>query len=209
MPATRRASALRAPPRRPTAAWVHDADLTVPLLLLVGGERRGITRSFLDDADLLLRIPYGRRGAHALGAATSAALLAFEVLRQRRAAGHQPARGERRERLADDLRSAQGLAGRARPMGKALADGKPKEQVRGAQHDQQAVAGHEAAELAGEAAADHRHDAGRQADRSEDAEGTGAFHVRRLSAPVRAFHAPMVPPAGRYRVEPSRLSRPF
>lgn len=72
---------------RPDAAWLHDADLTVPLLLLVGGERRGVTRSFTDEADLLLRIPYGRRGAHALGAATSAALLAFEVLRQRRAAG--------------------------------------------------------------------------------------------------------------------------
>jgi 23S rRNA (guanosine2251-2'-O)-methyltransferase len=72
---------------RTDAVWIHDADLTVPFLLLVGGERRGITRSFLDDADLLLRIPYGRRGAHALGAATSAALIAFETLRQRRAAG--------------------------------------------------------------------------------------------------------------------------
>lgn len=72
---------------RADATWLHDADLTVPLLLLVGGERRGVTRSFMDEADLLLRIPYGRRGAHALGAATSAALLGFEVLRQRRAAG--------------------------------------------------------------------------------------------------------------------------
>ena len=72
---------------RSDAGWLHDSDLTVPLLLLVGGERRGVTRSFLDEADLLVRIPYGRRGAHALGAATSAALMAFEVLRQRRAAG--------------------------------------------------------------------------------------------------------------------------
>ena len=72
---------------RSDAAFLHDANLAVPVLLLVGGERRGVTRSFLDSADLLLRIPYGRRGAHALGAATSAALLAFEALRQRRAAG--------------------------------------------------------------------------------------------------------------------------
>lgn len=72
---------------RADATWLHEADLTVPLLLLVGGERRGVTRSFMDDADLLLRIPYGRRGAHALGAATSATLIAFEVLRQRRGAG--------------------------------------------------------------------------------------------------------------------------
>jgi len=72
---------------RSDATFVHEANLAVPLLLLVGGERRGVTRSFTDSADLLLRIPYGRRGAHALGAATSAALLAFEALRQRRAAG--------------------------------------------------------------------------------------------------------------------------
>jgi len=76
---------------RADATWLHEADLTVPLLLIVGGERRGITRSFLDEADLLLRIPYGRRGAHALGAATSAALIAFEALRQRRTAGIGPA----------------------------------------------------------------------------------------------------------------------
>ena len=72
---------------RSDATFLHEANLAVPMLLLVGGERRGVTRSFIESADLLLRIPYGRRGAHALGAATSAALLAFEALRQRRAAG--------------------------------------------------------------------------------------------------------------------------
>jgi 23S rRNA (guanosine2251-2'-O)-methyltransferase len=72
---------------RNDATYMHDANLAVPLLLMVGGERRGMTRSFTESADVLLRIRYGRRGAHALGAATSAALLAFEALRQRRAAG--------------------------------------------------------------------------------------------------------------------------
>jgi 23S rRNA (guanosine2251-2'-O)-methyltransferase len=72
---------------RADGTWIHDADLVSGTFLLVGGERRGITRSFIDQADLLLRIPYGRRGAHALGAAVSAALIGFEVLRQRRAAG--------------------------------------------------------------------------------------------------------------------------
>lgn len=78
---------------RGDAPFLQDANLTVPMLLLVGGERRGVTRSFVENADLLLRIPYGRRGAHALGAATSAALLAFEALRQRRAAGIGAANG--------------------------------------------------------------------------------------------------------------------
>ncbi len=72
---------------RPDGTWIHEADLLRGTFLLVGGERRGITRSFVDQADLLLRIPYGRRGAHALGAAVSAAVIGFEALRQRRAAG--------------------------------------------------------------------------------------------------------------------------
>ncbi len=58
-------------------------DLTGPLLLLIGGEKRGITRSFVRAADLRVSIPYGRPFAHALGTATAAAALAFEVLRQR------------------------------------------------------------------------------------------------------------------------------
>ncbi len=78
---------------RADGTWIHDADLVRGTFVLVGGERRGITRSFVDQADLLLRIPYGRRGAHALGAAVSAALIGFEALRQRRAAGRGSASG--------------------------------------------------------------------------------------------------------------------
>ncbi|MCA9905465.1 MAG: RNA methyltransferase, partial [Anaerolineae bacterium] len=41
------------------AISIYEADLTVPLFLLVGGEKRGVTRSFADKADLRLKIPYG------------------------------------------------------------------------------------------------------------------------------------------------------
>ncbi len=68
----------------PSSVSVYDADLTRPLFLLVGGEKRGITRSFLDQADLKLRIPYGRPLPHSLGTASATAILAFEVMRQRR-----------------------------------------------------------------------------------------------------------------------------
>ena len=61
-----------------------DADLTGGLFLLIGGERRGVTRSFVEQADQRIRIGYGREGAPALGAATSAAIIGFEALRQRR-----------------------------------------------------------------------------------------------------------------------------
>lgn len=62
---------------------LYDADLTGPLFLLIGGEKRGITRSFLDQADLKLRIPYGRPMLHSLGTASATAVIAFEIMRQR------------------------------------------------------------------------------------------------------------------------------
>ncbi|NCF65369.1 MAG: hypothetical protein GWP61_05305 [Chloroflexi bacterium] len=66
-----------------SALSLYEADLTRPLFLLIGGERRGITRSFLDQADMRLNIPYGRSFHYSLGAAASAAVIAFEILRQR------------------------------------------------------------------------------------------------------------------------------
>jgi 23S rRNA (guanosine2251-2'-O)-methyltransferase len=59
------------------------ADLTGGLFLLIGGERRGVTRSFIEQADQRIRITYGRERAPDLGAATSAAIIGFEALRQR------------------------------------------------------------------------------------------------------------------------------
>ena len=66
------------------AVDIYEADLTVPLFLLIGGEKRGVTRAFADAADVRLRIPYGREFRLSLGTAGAAAVLAFEVMRQRR-----------------------------------------------------------------------------------------------------------------------------
>ena len=68
------------------AVELSETDLTGGLFVLIGGERRGVTRSFVDQADLRVRIGYGRERAPELGAATSAAIIGFEALRQRRAA---------------------------------------------------------------------------------------------------------------------------
>jgi len=65
------------------AVPLFEANLIRPLFLLIGGEKRGITRSFLDQADIRLRIPYGRSFEYSLGAAASTAVIAFEILRQR------------------------------------------------------------------------------------------------------------------------------
>ncbi len=67
------------------ATELAEADLTGSLFLLIGGERRGVTRSFVEQADERIRIGYGRDRAPQLGAAASAAIIGFEALRQRRA----------------------------------------------------------------------------------------------------------------------------
>lgn len=79
----REAGLLVACTARESAVSIHEADLTRPTFLLIGGEKRGITRSFLEQADVRLRIPYGRPFANSLGAAASTAVIAFELLRQR------------------------------------------------------------------------------------------------------------------------------
>lgn len=68
---------------REGAVSIYAADLAQPLFLLIGGERRGVTRSFVEQSDLRLQIPYGRSFSQSLGVAASAAILAFEVMRQR------------------------------------------------------------------------------------------------------------------------------
>ena len=54
-----------------------ESDLGGPLFLVIGGEKRGVTRSFQRAADLRVRIPYGRPFAHALGTTGAATALAF------------------------------------------------------------------------------------------------------------------------------------
>lgn len=65
------------------AESIYEADLSGPLFLVIGGEKRGVTRSFEDAADLRLSIPYGRRYPQSLGTTAASAVLAFEIMRQR------------------------------------------------------------------------------------------------------------------------------
>jgi 23S rRNA (guanosine2251-2'-O)-methyltransferase len=64
---------------------MDEVDLTGPLLLIIGGEKRGVSRAARRAADWRVAIPYGRDFTQSLGTAGAAAALAFEVLRQRRA----------------------------------------------------------------------------------------------------------------------------
>lgn len=57
-------------------------DLRFPILLIVGGEKRGISRSLLDMADTLIKIPYGREFKASLSAASATTMFAYEIMRQ-------------------------------------------------------------------------------------------------------------------------------
>jgi len=61
---------------------VLEADLTTPLFLIVGGEKRGISRAVLSMADQIVRLDYGREFKASLSAASAATVLGYEVLRQ-------------------------------------------------------------------------------------------------------------------------------
>lgn len=61
---------------------IYEADLRKPLLLVVGGEKRGISRAVLEQSHQIIRIDYGRTFNGSLSAASAATVIAFEVLHQ-------------------------------------------------------------------------------------------------------------------------------
>jgi 23S rRNA (guanosine2251-2'-O)-methyltransferase len=68
----------------PASAW--ESDLGGPLAVVVGGEGEGISGATRRRVDLLVGFPMTGKVA-SLNAATAGALLLFEVVRQRSAAG--------------------------------------------------------------------------------------------------------------------------
>ena len=63
---------------------VFEKHFPYPVLLVVGGEKRGISRALLDAADHIVRIDYGRDFSGSLSAASAATVMAFEIFRQNR-----------------------------------------------------------------------------------------------------------------------------
>jgi 23S rRNA (guanosine2251-2'-O)-methyltransferase len=63
-------------------APAHLSDLKKPIILAVGGERRGFSKALLELSDLTVRLDYGREFKMALSAASAAAILSFEVTKQ-------------------------------------------------------------------------------------------------------------------------------
>ena len=61
---------------------VFDESFPYPILLVIGGEKRGISRAMLQKADQIVRIDYARDFQGSLSAASAATVLAFEIFRQ-------------------------------------------------------------------------------------------------------------------------------
>ena len=65
-----------------TEHLLESTEILYPVFLIVGGERRGISRALLDKADLKVRISYGRDFHASLSAASAATVLGYEIFRQ-------------------------------------------------------------------------------------------------------------------------------
>ena len=61
---------------------LFDVEFGSKICLLIGGEKRGITRSFLSAADKVISIPYGRETEMSLGTVAAGSILAYEVMRR-------------------------------------------------------------------------------------------------------------------------------
>ena len=61
---------------------IFEADINSPVFVIIGGEKRGISRNILDKADQVVRINYGTEFNGSLSTSASAAVFAFEIFRK-------------------------------------------------------------------------------------------------------------------------------
>ena len=61
---------------------LFDTDLSSPVVVIIGGEKRGISRNVLDKSDKIVRIGYGTDFNGSLSTSASAAVFAFEIFRK-------------------------------------------------------------------------------------------------------------------------------
>lgn len=67
---------------KPNSVSIYETDLKKPLLMVIGGEKRGNSKAILDSADKILHIDYGRDFGAALSAASASTVISFEIMRQ-------------------------------------------------------------------------------------------------------------------------------
>ncbi len=63
---------------------LEKTSISYPVFLIVGGEKRGISRAVLEQADKIIKISYGRKFSASLSAASATTILAYEIAKQNR-----------------------------------------------------------------------------------------------------------------------------
>ena len=61
---------------------IFAAELKKPLFVILGGEKRGISRAILELADKIVRIDYGREFKGSLPSVAATSVISFEILRK-------------------------------------------------------------------------------------------------------------------------------
>lgn len=67
-----------------TELTLGECEIKYPVFLIVGGERRGISKNVLDLADIKVKIEYARDFRASLSAASATTMFAYEIMRQNR-----------------------------------------------------------------------------------------------------------------------------
>jgi len=63
---------------------IFDVKFNERTVFIIGGEKRGISKDFLNNADEIVRIPYAKNFSHSLAAQTAATVISYEIHRQTR-----------------------------------------------------------------------------------------------------------------------------
>ena len=65
-----------------TSDTLGKTELKLPIFLIVGGEKRGISKELLDRSDIIVKIPYARKFNASLSAASATTIIGYEIMRQ-------------------------------------------------------------------------------------------------------------------------------
>lgn len=57
-------------------------ELKLPIFLIVGGEKRGISKELLEKSDIIVKIPYAQSFDASLSAASATTVIGYEIMRQ-------------------------------------------------------------------------------------------------------------------------------
>lgn len=67
---------------RKDATSIYQINYDQPLVLAIGGEKRGLSKAVLSIADTNIYIPYANEFRNALNASSAVSVIAFEIMRQ-------------------------------------------------------------------------------------------------------------------------------